>query len=130
MRIEDNQVLPPNAVPAPASAVSLSVHSSGSTVFYTIDLTNAYYHVPQHEDSRDLTAFVTHDRHFCQVSCRLASEPAAFQKTMTTILTGICIYGIADSLYVEIIRNTTLFTTKGVSRAGLCVARWSAHHVF
>lgn len=33
----------------------------GSSVFNTIDLPNAYYQVPLHEDSSDLTAFITHD---------------------------------------------------------------------
>ena len=33
----------------------------GETMFSTIDLANAYYQVPLHEDSRDLTAFITHE---------------------------------------------------------------------
>lgn len=63
----------------------------GSAVFTTIDLTNAYYQVPLHEDSRDLTAFITHDGlyRFCRVPYGLASAPAAFQKMMTIILAGL-----------------------------------------
>ena len=33
----------------------------GATMFSTIDLANAYYQVPLHEESRDLTAFITHE---------------------------------------------------------------------
>lgn len=33
----------------------------GAAVFSTIDLASAYHQVPLHEESRDLTAFITHD---------------------------------------------------------------------
>ena len=62
----------------------------GSTVFTTIDLTNAYYQVLLHEDSHDLAAFTTHDGLFhIVVPYGLASVPAAFQKMMTTIMAGL-----------------------------------------
>lgn len=63
----------------------------GATVFSTIDLANAYYQLPLHEDCRDITAFITHDGLFryCRVPYGLASAPSAFQKMMATILEGI-----------------------------------------
>lgn len=63
----------------------------GATVFSTIDLANAYYQLPLHEDSRDITAFITHDGlfRFCRVPYGLASAPSAFQKMMATILQGV-----------------------------------------
>ena len=63
----------------------------GSKVFSTIDLATAYYQVPLHEDSRDLTAFITHEGlfRFCRVPYGLASAPSAFQKMMATILKGM-----------------------------------------
>ncbi len=33
----------------------------GAVMVSTIDLANAYHQVPLHEESRDLTAFITHD---------------------------------------------------------------------
>ena len=63
----------------------------GSAVFSTIDLASAYHQVPLHEDSRDLTAFITHDGLFryCRVPYGLSSAPSAFQKMMATILKGL-----------------------------------------
>ncbi|CAI5689948.1 unnamed protein product [Oreochromis niloticus] len=57
-------------------------------MFSAIDLENAYYQLPLHEDSRDLTAFITHDGlfRFCRVPYGLASAPSAFQKMMAEIL--------------------------------------------
>lgn len=63
----------------------------GATVFSTIDLANAYYQLPLHDDSRDITAFITHDGLFRlrRVPYGLASAPSAFQKMMATILKGV-----------------------------------------
>ncbi len=60
----------------------------GAVLFSTIDLANAYHQVPLHEDSRDLTAFITHEGLFRykRVCYGLASALAAFQKLMSTIL--------------------------------------------
>ncbi|KAJ8362815.1 hypothetical protein SKAU_G00116460 [Synaphobranchus kaupii] len=63
----------------------------GATVFSTIDLASAYHQVPLHEDSRDLTAFITHEGlfRFLRVPYGLSSAPSAFQKMMATILQGL-----------------------------------------
>ncbi len=63
----------------------------GAIVFSTIDLESAYHQVPLHEDSRDLTAFITHKGlfRFCRVLYSLASAPSAFQKMMVIILKGL-----------------------------------------
>ncbi len=63
----------------------------GATVFSTIDLDSAYFLLPLHEESRDLTAFITHEGlfRFCRVSFGLASAPSAFQKMLSTILQGL-----------------------------------------
>lgn len=59
----------------------------GAVMFSTIDLANAYHQVPLHEESRDLTAFITQDGllRSKRVCYGLASAPAAFQKLMSTI---------------------------------------------
>ncbi len=63
----------------------------GATVFSTIDLESAYFHLPLHEESRDLTAFITHKGlfRFCRVPFGLASAPSVFQKMVVTVLRGI-----------------------------------------
>ncbi|CAM5095090.1 unnamed protein product [Eretmochelys imbricata] len=54
----------------------------GAKMFSTLDLQSAYYQVMLHEDSRDLTAFTTHEGlfRFKHVPYGLASAPSAFQK--------------------------------------------------
>lgn len=60
-------------------------------MFSTIDLANAYYQLPLHEDSRDLTAFITHRGlfRFRRVPYSLASALSPFQKMMADILSGL-----------------------------------------
>ncbi len=63
----------------------------GATVFSTIDLESAYFRLPLHEESRDLTAFITHEGlfRFCRVPFGLFSAPSAFQKMVVTVLRGL-----------------------------------------
>ena len=51
---------------------------SGAKVFSTLDLKGAYNQVPLHEESRDLTAFITDDGlfRFKRIPYGLASAPA------------------------------------------------------
>ncbi|KAL0149455.1 hypothetical protein M9458_055243 [Cirrhinus mrigala] len=62
----------------------------GATVFSTLDLQSAYHQVALHEDSRNLTAFITHDGlfRFKRVPYGLASAPSCFQRMMSEILKG------------------------------------------
>lgn len=62
----------------------------GARMFSTLDLQSAYHQVPLHEESRDLTAFITHEGlfRFCRVPDGLASAPSAFQRMMSQILAG------------------------------------------
>ncbi|XDV26573.1 hypothetical protein PO909_030230 [Leuciscus waleckii] len=52
---------------------------------------NAYHQVQLHEESRGLTAFITHEGlyQFCRVPYGLCSAPSAFQRMMTMILKGL-----------------------------------------
>lgn len=87
---EPNKAVIVDAFPLPHMDELLS-NLKGATVFCTIDLTSAYYQMPLHENSRDLTAFITHDGlfRFCRVPYGLASAPAAFQKMMSIVLDGL-----------------------------------------
>jgi hypothetical protein len=62
----------------------------GATVFYTIDLANAYHQMLLAEESRDLTAFITHDGlfRFKHVPYGLCSAPSTFSKMMSLVLKG------------------------------------------
>lgn len=59
-----------------------------ATVFSTLDLESAYFQLPLHEESRDLTAFITHVGlfRFCRVPYGLASAPSAFQYKLAIVL--------------------------------------------
>lgn len=73
---------------ADLSELNKVVITEGAKLFSIIDLLKAYHQLSLHEDSRDLTAFITHDGFFIfsRVPYGLASAPTAFQKIMAKIL--------------------------------------------
>ncbi|KAJ8014421.1 hypothetical protein DPEC_G00040040 [Dallia pectoralis] len=87
---EPNKAIVSDCHPLPHMDELLS-ELRGATVFSTIDLAFAYHQMLLHPDSRDITAFITHEGlfRFCRVPFGLASAPSAFQKMMTIILAGI-----------------------------------------
>lgn len=87
---EPNKVIVADCHPLPHMDELFS-NLRGATVFSTIDLASAYYQMPLHPESRDITAFITHDGlfRFCRVPFGLASAPSAFQKMMSIILKGL-----------------------------------------
>ncbi|KAK7889395.1 hypothetical protein WMY93_024955 [Mugilogobius chulae] len=87
---EPNKAVITDCYPLP-HVDELFTNLHGAKVFSTIDLANAYYQLPLHEESRDLTAFITHDGlfRFCRVPYGLASAPSAFQKMMADILKDV-----------------------------------------
>lgn len=86
---EPNKAIAADCHPLPHMDEVLSI-LRGATVFSTIDLASAYHQMPPHAESRDITAFITHDglSRFCRVPFGLASAPSAFQKKMSIILSG------------------------------------------
>lgn len=103
---EPNKAVVTDSYPLP-HIDELLANLRGAKVFSTIDLANAYYQLPLHEDSRDITAFITHEGlfRFCRVPYGLASAPSAFQKMMATILQGVP--GVQNYLDDLIIYGTT-----------------------
>ncbi|CAI5686315.1 unnamed protein product [Oreochromis niloticus] len=81
----------------------------GAVMFSTLDLKSAYHQLKLHEESRGLTAFITHEGlyQYCTVPYGLSSAPALFQKMMTQILRGqkgmqcylddVIIYGASEA---------------------------------
>lgn len=64
---------------------------NGSVMFSCLDLKAAYHQLSLHEESRDLTAFVTHSGLYRYLRCPygLKSLPQCFQKVMETLLRGL-----------------------------------------
>lgn len=86
---EVNQNIIPDVFPIPHLA-DLLTQLKGARWFTKLDATSAYHQVELHEDSRDLTAFITPWGLFRyrRVCFGLASAPAAFQRMMTAMLEG------------------------------------------
>ncbi|CAM4657545.1 unnamed protein product [Lepidochelys olivacea] len=80
---EPNKAIVIDSHPLP-HAEKVFAELCGAKMFSTLDLQTAYYQVMLHEDSRNLTAFITHEGlfHFKRVPYGLASAPSAFQKRM------------------------------------------------
>ena len=59
--------------------------------FSQLDLASAYHQLLLHPDSRHLTAFITHDGlyQYKRVCFGISSAPSAFQKMLSSILSGI-----------------------------------------
>lgn len=84
-----NQAIIVDSFPLP-HAEDLLQSLQGAKWFSKLDLASAYHQVTLHEDSRDLTTFVTHEGlfRFKRVCFGLASAPSAFQQLMHQILSG------------------------------------------
>lgn len=60
-------------------------------LFSKLDLTNAFYHLELHEDSRDLTTFLSESGmfRFTRLMFGVNCAPEIFQREMSRILEGI-----------------------------------------
>ena len=85
-----NQAVIPGKHPLP-TVEDITAEFHGSTVFSKLDLKQGYLQLPMAEDSRYLTAFVTHVGvfQFRRMPFGLSSAPSAFQKMMTSVVAGI-----------------------------------------
>lgn len=84
---EPNKAIVPDSFPLPHMDELLHA-LVGATHFSKLDLASAYHQVLLDPESRDLTAFITHEGlyRFKRVCFGLASAPAAFQSMMSVIL--------------------------------------------
>ena len=103
---------------------------TGSKIFSTLDLGNAFYQVKLTRDSREKTAFSTRRGQFCftRMPFGIAAAPFTFQKLMHTILEGLLWKGVLvylddiiiyaetkeehDSLIQEVFRRIALAKVK------------------
>ncbi|XP_062373903.1 uncharacterized protein K02A2.6-like [Sardina pilchardus] len=101
-----NKAIIPDRYPLPTTE-ELTAQFYGSTVFSKLDLRQGYLQVPLHPDSRNLTAFITHEGVFRykRMAFGLSSAPSCFQKIMASILAGIP--GVAAYLDDIVVHGTT-----------------------
>ena len=87
---EVNKNIIPDKFPLPTIDDLLS-ELHGAKYFAKLDLAAAYHQLPLHKDSRDLTAFITHEGLFryTRVCFGISSAPSAFQKMMSLLLGGM-----------------------------------------
>ena len=87
---EVNKNIIPDKFPLPTIDDLLS-ELHGAKYFAKLDLAAAYHQLPLHKDSRDLTAFITHEGLFryTRVCFGISSAPSAFQKMMGLLLGGM-----------------------------------------
>ncbi|XP_064475837.1 uncharacterized protein K02A2.6-like [Ornithodoros turicata] len=84
-----NKAVVPDCYPLPNMEELLN-KLSGAKIFSKLDLTAAYHQLVLAEESRDLTAFITHEGLFRykRLCFGLASAPSAFQKLLANVLKG------------------------------------------
>ncbi|XP_064488523.1 uncharacterized protein K02A2.6-like [Ornithodoros turicata] len=84
-----NKAVVPDCYPLPNMEELLN-KLSGAKIFSKLDLTAAYHQLLLAEESRDLTAFITHEGLFRykRLCFGLASAPSAFQKLLANVLKG------------------------------------------
>ena len=82
-----NKAIIPDKYPLP-TIEELSAEFHHSAVFSKLDMRRSYLQVPLAEDSKYLTAFITHDGIFqyCRMPYGLSSAPSAFQKVLSSVL--------------------------------------------
>jgi hypothetical protein len=85
-----NKAIIPDTYPLPTQD-ELTSQLAGATVFSKIDLRWGYLQIKLAEDSRHLTAFITHDGvyQFKRLCFGLCSGPSAFQKIIRTITASL-----------------------------------------
>ena len=87
---EVNKAIIPDKYPLPKIDELIS-ELRNSKYFSQLDLASAYHQIKLHPDSRDLTSFITHDGVFRykRICFGMSSAPSAFQKMLSTILSGL-----------------------------------------
>ena len=103
---EVNKAIIPDKYPLPTiDELSASFH--GAQIFTKLDMRRSYLQVPLAAESRNLTAFVTHEGVFQyrRMPYGLSSAPSAFQKIVSSVLSGIP--GVLNLLDDVVVCGTT-----------------------
>ena len=85
-----NSVTKPDTFPLPTISDLLD-QLGGSKFFSTLDLASGYWQVKMHPESKQKTAFVTHEglHEFCVMPFGLKNAPSVFQRLMQQALAGL-----------------------------------------
>ncbi|XP_062513453.1 uncharacterized protein LOC134189228 [Corticium candelabrum] len=85
-----NKAIIPDKYPLP-TVVEIASQFQGSTTFSKLDLSQGYLQIPLTKSSKKLTVFITHEGicQFTRMPFRLSSAPSAFQKIMSSLLSGL-----------------------------------------
>ena len=120
-----NKAIIPESYPLP-TIDELTCQLSGSTVFSKIDLRWGYLQVKLAEDSRYLTAFITHEGvyQFKRLCFGLCSAPSAFQQIIKDITAGLD--GVVNLLDDILIHGKT--TEEHDRRLNAVLQRLSQHN--
>lgn len=104
-----NSVTEPQTFPIPL--IDEIIESmTGSTLFTTLDLQNAFHQVPLHKDSRELTAFSTswQKYQFTSTPFGLTGSPFTWLRTIHTVLDGLLGKGVEVYMDDVLIHTKTL----------------------
>ena len=73
------------------STDQLLAQLSGAKVFSKLDCNSGFYQIPLHEESQELTTFITPFGRYCfkQFPFGISSGPEVFHREMTHILSGV-----------------------------------------
>ncbi len=93
-----NAATVPDHYPLPVLSDLLQSIGSGHTVFTSLDLLSGFFQIPLDEESREITAFSTHNGHYewLRTPLGLRNAPLTFQRMVNHLFSGI----IGDGLFV------------------------------
>ena len=97
---ELNSITVPDRYPIPSINEALT-SLKDAKIFSSIDLKSGFYQINMHENSKEFTAFATHDGHyhFKKMAMGLRNSPCTFQRCLNSILSGLGTVGIL--LYLD-----------------------------
>ena len=101
-----NKAIIPDKYPLP-TVVEIASQFQGSTTFSKLDLSQGYLQIPLTKSSKKLTVFITHEGicQFTRMPFRLSSAPSAFQKIMSSLLSGLA--GVAVYMDDIVVHGST-----------------------
>ena len=97
---ELNSITIPDRYPIPSINEALS-SLRNAKIFSSIDLKSGFFQIDMHENSKEYTAFATHDGHyhFNKMAMGLRNSPCTFQRCLNSVLSGLGTVGVL--LYLD-----------------------------
>ena len=91
-----NELTVPDHYPLPVLSDLLQSIGSGNQVFSTLDLKSGFFQIPLDKESREITAFSTHNAHleFLRAPMGLKNSPLTMQRLVNSIFNGVIGKGV------------------------------------